>query len=361
MKEDFYSILGITDEEKKLKGSDFEKVLKKKYRKIAIENHPDKNPGNKEAEEKFKKASEAYSVLNDEKKREEYDNPMTGGANFSSNFNFNDFNIDEILKGFGFNPFGGFGRQGQTNVVYRGSNIRLKMKLTLEDMYNGVKKKIKYYRVNECKDCHGKGTTSESKVETCKHCGGTGRLYSNNGFFQTMTTCIHCGGTGKIVKNPCGKCNGKGVVRTEQEVEVNIPKGAFQGMQLSVQGFGNAPEKMNGQFGNLLIDIFDSDEKEKFVREGNDLYIDIEVPVIDAILGCNVVVETINGKKLTAKIPSGTEDGYTLRFKGYGMPKYGSNEYGNMFGEIKLKMPKKLTDKEREDLLKLKESDNFKT
>lgn len=356
MAKDYYKILGITDEEKKLKGEEFEKAIKKKYRKICLENHPDKNPGNKEAEEKFKDAAEAYSVLSDAKKREEYDNPMTGGMNFNSGFNFNDFNFDDIFSSFGFgNPF----RKDSTKVVYRGQNIRLKMQLSMKEMYDGVKKKIKYHRNNKCEICDGKGTSKDSKVERCPHCGGTGKLYSNNGFFQQITTCIHCGGTGKITTNPCPKCMGNGIVDTTQELEIEIPKGVFQGMQLTMRGYGHAPLKMNGEFGDLIIDIFEKNDGEEFVRDGHNLEKTIEIPVIDAILGCNVTVETINGKKLSAKIPSCTEDGYTMRFTGYGMPIYGANKYGDMYVEIKLKMPSKINDNEKKLLEDLKTMENF--
>ena len=351
MNKNYYDILGVS------KDATLDEI-KKAYRKIAIENHPDRNPGNKQAEEKFKEAAEAYSVLSDENKRKEYDNPVTGGNQFNSGFNFNDFNIDEILKGFGFGGTRGF--NANVKVVQRGSNIRLKMRLSLKDMYNGVKKKIKYYRLNKCDACDGKGTTKDSKVERCKYCGGTGRLYANNGFFQSMMTCNHCGGSGNVTTNPCPKCQGNGVAKTEQEIEINIPKGAFQGMQLTVHGYGNAPKLMNGQFGDLAIDIFNSDESEKYEREGNNLKTEIEVPVVDAILGCDVTVETISGKKLKAKIQSGTEDGHTLRFTGYGMPDYNTGRYGDLYGVVKLRMPKSITNDERKVLEDLRKKENFK-
>ena len=347
---DYYKILGVSKDASK-------DEIKKAYRKIAIANHPDRNPGNKEAEEKFKEAAEAYSVLSDDKKRAEYDNPASN-VNFNSGFDFNDFNIDEILKGFGFGGMGNMG--GNAHVVMKGSSMRMRVNLTLKEMFEGVTKKLKYKRLNKCGHCDGKGTTNDSKVETCKVCGGTGRIYSNpTPFFQSMSTCGHCHGTGKITTNPCGHCNGRGVVQTEQEVSIDIPKGAFPGMQLNLKGYGNAPDKMNGIFGDLIIEILPSDG-EKYRRDGNDLYFDMNIPVVDSMLGCNVTVETIEGKKLTAKIPCGTEDGYVMRFKGYGMPIYGRNGRGNMYGIVKLIMPKHLTQEERNALIKLKESSSFK-
>lgn len=352
---DYYKILGITDEEKKLQGDEFEKVLKKKYRKIAVEKHPDRNPGNKKAEEEFKAAAEAYSVLSDASKRAQYDNPMTGGMNFNADFNFNNFNFDDIFSSFGFgNPFG-----AHAQVIQKGASVRLRMPLSLKEMYNGVKKKIKYHRNNKCDNCDGSGTTKDSHVERCSHCGGTGKLFSQNGIFQQITTCPHCGGSGKVTVNPCPNCMGNGVVDTQQEVEIDIPKGAFQGMQLTLHGFGHAPLKMNGQFGDLIIDIVDKNENEKFVRDGHNLEMTIEVPVLDALLGCEVTIETINGKKLKARIPSCTEDGYTMKFAGYGMPKYGENGFGDLYAEVIVKMPKKINDKEKKLLEELKTMDNF--
>ena len=351
MAKNYYDILGVSK-------TATQDEIKKAYRKIAVKYHPDKNPGDKEAEEKFKEAAEAYSVLSDENKRKEYDNPMTGGDNFNSGFNFNDFNVDEIMNSFGFSFR--HGNMGGAKVVSRGANIRLKMYLTLKEMYDGVTKKIKYHRNNKCDACDGKGTTENSKIERCKHCGGTGKLYTVSGIFQQITTCHHCGGTGKVTTNPCPKCSGTGLMDTTQEVDINIPKGAFQGMQLTVHGYGHAPNKMNGSFGDLVIDLFEKGEGEKYEREGNNLNADIEIPVVDAMLGCDVTIETINGKKLKAKVPSGAEDGYTMRFAGYGMPKYGSNAYGDMFCTIKLKMPKALSQDERKILEDLRAKDNFK-
>lgn len=349
MAKNYYDILGVSK-------TATQDEIKKAYRQIAIKYHPDRNPGNKEAEEKFKEAAEAYSVLSDEQKRKEYDNPATQG-NFNADFDFGDFNIDEILKGFG---FGNMGMGGNGNVVMKGSNMRMRINLTLKEMFNGVKKTLKYKRLNKCGNCNGKGTTKDSKVEKCKKCGGTGKLYySPTPFFQQMTTCDVCHGAGKITTNPCPHCGGRGTVQTEQEVSVDIPKGAFPGMQLTVKGYGNAPDKMNGVFGDLFIDILPADG-EKYRREGNDLYFDMRISVVDAMLGCDVTVETIDEKKLTAKVPSGTEDGYTMRFKGYGMPVYGSNVRGDMYGVVKLVMPKHLTITERNTLTQLRQSENFK-
>ena len=353
MKKNYYEVLGITDDEKKLNKDEFNKVLKNKFRKLSKEYHPDRNNGSKDAEEKFKEVAEAYSVLSDEKKRAEYDNPLTNHENFASGFDFNS-DIDELLKSFGFN----FGHR-QHHYVSRGSNIIINLKVSLKDMYDGVTKKIKYHRLNTCDCCGGSGKTSDSKVEKCKYCGGTGSLFSTNGFMQTITTCHHCGGKGSVMINPCKKCGGRGIIDSVNNVEIPIPKGAVNGMRLSANGFGNAPDNMVGEYGDLFVNIVENNEDGKFIREGNDLYIDIDVPVIDAILGTTVTVDTINGKKLSAKIKGGTEDGFLLRFKGYGMPKYGTSEYGDMYGEVNVKLPKKLTNDEIKILNELKTHESF--
>lgn len=347
----YYDILGVSK-------TATQDEIKKAYRKIAIKYHPDKNQGNKEAEEKFKEASEAYSVLGDEEKRKEYDNPATN-ANFSSGFNYGDFNfshmnVDDILNSF-------FGRNGTTSqkVVYKGASKRIRLRLTLEEMYNGIKKTIKYTRKDGCSECGGHGSKDPSKKKKCPQCGGTGKVFSTNGIFQSLSTCNACGGSGYVLSDPCKKCNGNGILDKTQEVDVEIPKGAFQGMQLTVHGYGDAPLMMNGQYGDFIIDILEA-PNDKFQRDGNDLVTRIEVPVIDAILGCTVSIDTINGKKLSAKIPPYTEDGYMLRFKGYGMPIYNNGGYGNMIGIIKLKMPKTLNKDEFDALNHLRNNENFK-
>ena len=346
----YYDILGVSK-------TATQDEIKKAYRKIAIKYHPDKNQGNKEAEEKFKEATEAYSVIGDEEKRKEYDNPVTSG-NFKSdfdfaNFNFGHMNVDEILNSFG------FGSRNNAHIKYasKGSSKRIRLHLTLEEMYNGVRKTLKYNRKDKCNECDGVGS-KDKKTTKCNVCGGTGKIFNKNGFFQSITTCTHCGGSGVVFTNPCPNCGGKGIVDKQESIEIDIPKGAFQGMQLTVHKYGDAPLNMNGAYGDLIVEVLDT-PNDKYERDGHDLITKIEVPVIDAILGCTVNVETISGKKLSAKIPSGTEDGYMLRFKGYGMPIYGTSQYGNMIGVVKLKIPKKINNEENKLLTQLKNMENF--
>lgn len=362
MAKDYYKILGITDEEKKLKGDDFNKVLKKKYRKIAIEKHPDKQTGKtdaekKKAEEEFKEASEAYDTLLN--KREEYDNPK-GGFEFNGP-NFNGMDIDDILKGFGFGGMDfGFSSRKSHNVQVKGASIRVPFSLTLEEIYTGVTKKIRYKRLDTCEHCGGSGMTENSRRKTCKTCGGMGMVHSNNGFFAVQKTCPTCGGRGTFIENPCTHCKGIGVVEKTTETEINIPKGMLDGMSMVLTGKGNAPRHNQGTYGDLIINVRTLEHK-KFDSKGNDLYFPITVNVIDAILGREITIETIDGKQLTTRIPQGTNHTHKMRFKGYGLPKYNSNNYGDMIGVVNIIMPSELNNKEKEILEKLKEEEHFKT
>lgn len=354
MNKNYYEILGVEKNASK-------DEIKKSYKKLALKLHPDRQQGKsdsekKEAEDKFKEVAEAYSVLSDDKKRAEYDNP-------SSNFKFDGFGgsgFDDFMKGFGFdfnfNPFGG--NKGQKRVV-KGQSIRISLNVSLEDIYNGVEKNIKYKRMDKCPTCGGSGKGHNSRIETCSHCGGTGQLFQQNGFVQTITTCPYCKGKGTILINPCTTCNGDGIVPTDNTVKINIPKGAIHGVQLTMKGQGNAPLNCDGIYGDLLM-VINEMPHNKFERNGNDLYFELSIPIIDGMLGCNVEVDTIDGKKLSTKIPQGTEDGNQIRFGGKGMPIMNDNGYGNMIGVIKLKMPKTLSETEIQMLKQLKEQENFK-
>lgn len=362
MNKDYYKILGVSDDEKKLKGKDFEKVIKPKYKKLCLQLHPDKQQGKtdkekKEAEEKFKEVSEAYSVLSDENKRNEYDNP-------ASNFKFDGFGghgFNDFMSGFGFDfDFNPFGKKSNQKRVVKGQSIRLNLGVTLEEIYKGGEKTLKYKRMDKCPTCGGSGKGHNSRIETCNHCGGTGQLFQQNGFVQTITTCPYCKGKGTTLINPCTTCNGDGIVPTENTVKITVPKGVMNGAQMNVQGQGNAPLNCDGIFGDLLI-LFNEIEHDKFIRNNNDLYFEVSIPIIDGILGCNIEVETIDGKKLSTRISQNTEDGTKIRFSGKGLPVMNNDKvYGNMIGVVKLKMPNSLTNEEIELLKQLKEKENFK-
>lgn len=354
MAKDYYKILGITDEEKKLKGDEFNALVKKKFKKLSLQWHPDRcrdDSKKQEYEEKFKEIAEAYKVLTE--KRDEYDNPMNGGFDFSGFGGFGGMNIHDIMRNFG---FGGFGSQQET--VQKGSSIRVGMVFTLEELFNGVEKTIKYKRNDTCSTCGGSGRGPHTKEEQCPICNGTGFHVSHRGGWQQITTCPNCNGSGKILKNPCPSCGGSGLVTVEHEETITIPKGGFDGMSISYNGAGNACK--DGINGDLIVVIREA-EHERFVRDGHDLICDIHVKVLDAILGCETTVETIDNKTLKVKIPQGVTDGTKIKFRGNGMPVYGRNGVrGDMIGIIIIDMPNSLTDREIELINNLKEEKNFK-
>ena len=357
MKKDYYKILGV----KKDASQD---EIKKAYRKLAIKYHPDKNPGDKKAEEMFKDAAEAYEVLGDEKKRADYDNPasnfdfkMSGGPDFSS------MNMEDILKhmnGFGFDfDFGGSRKPKHVE----GSSIRITFKLTLEEMFNGTVKKFKYKRFEPCDTCGGSGMTENSRRRTCKSCGGTGSIFANGafgGFSLGMTqTCPTCGGSGYVLENPCTACNGHGIVEKKVQQEIKINRGTAHGQSYVFNGLGNFPPHGEGTPGNLIVSI-EQLEHDKFDRVGDDLIFDLEIPVLQAVKGCKMDVTTIDGKSIAAKIPPLTSEGTQLRFRGYGMPQFNSDIRGNMIGVVRLVMPEKLDEGDNRLLEQLCERDNFK-
>lgn len=348
-RKDYYNILGITEEEKQLQGKNFENVIKKKFKKLALTFHPDKQQGKsdqerKEAEEKFKEINEAYEILSDQKKRQEYDNPMNGFDGFQG------FNPFDIMNGFGF---------GMGQRMNQGRDLRVVVNLSLEELYSGVKKKIKYQRHVECKKCKGTGKVSNTRTEPCKHCGGTGRFVSQNGFVQKITMCPHCGGMGIYLVNPCPDCNGDGLVMETNELEITIPKGLVEGNQLTFKSKGSAPQGGKGAYGDLFV-LIKEIPHNVFEHHGNDLYFSIELPIIDAILGCDYEVKTIDGKTLTTKISPLIENGTQIRFANKGMPIYGYNSHGNMIGVVNIVMPKSISEEERALLKELKTKENFR-
>ena len=262
--------------------------------------------------------------------------------------------IGSVLERFDFD----FGRPKERNT--KGTSIRIPMKLTLEEMYSGVTKKVKYKRFEPCGHCGGSGMTSESKKKVCRSCGGSGTVFGGNSFMAMTQTCPTCGGQGYIIEKPCSHCHGHGIVqKVTDETEIKLNKGLLDGMNVILGGKGNFPPHGKGTPGDLIISI-QAIPNDNFDIDGNDLYFPIELNIVDAILGCNVDVNTVDGKQLTAKIPSGTSDGHKLRFRGYGIPIYGTNKAGDMLGIVKINIPKNVTEEEKELLLKLKEHENFK-
>lgn len=365
-KRDYYEVLGIS------KGAS-EDEIKKAYRKIAIKYHPDRNPGDKEAEEKFKEAAEAYDVLHDPQKRQTYDQfgfeGLSGGAGgFGGDFG-GGFSMDDIFSMFGDvfggrGGFGGFGGGRRQPAKYRGSDLRLKVKLTLQEISTGVTKKFKVRKDVECPHCHGTGAENGAQAETCPNCHGSGMEIRTQqsifGMMQTQTTCHVCGGEGTVIKNKCHHCHGEGIVKGEEVVEINIPAGVAEGMVVNVPGKGNAG-KHNGITGDIQVFI-EEEADDTFVRDGNNLLYNLLLDFPTAALGGTVDIPTIEGNTVKIKIEPGTQPGKTLRLRDKGlMPVQGyGNEKGDLIVNVSVYIPKTLTKEERQAVESFKDSDNFK-
>ena len=368
-KRDYYEVLGV---DKKASAEE----IKKAYRKKAIQYHPDKNPGDKEAEEKFKEAAEAYEVLSDPQKRQRYDQFGFAGMSGAGGFSGGDFSMQDIFSQFGdlfeswgmgggsFSSFfgGGGGRGGQR--VRRGTDLRVKVRLTLEEISTGVEKKIKVKKLVECKDCHGTGSADGSSGETCPTCKGSGRVVRTQrgifGMMQVQEACPTCHGEGKIIKNKCTHCGGEGVVRDEEIITIKIPAGVSGGMQIPVQGKGNAAPR-GGVPGDLLV-LVEEEEHKDLVRDGNDLIYNLLLDMPTAVLGGQVQIPTLTGDvKIT--ITPGTQPGKVLRMRGKGLPiidqyarQYGT---GDLLINVGVYIPEKLNKDEKKLIEQLQNSPNI--
>ena len=364
-KRDYYEVLGVNKNAS-------EDEIKKAYRKIAIKYHPDRNPGNKEAEEKFKEAAEAYDVLHDKQKRQQYDqfgfDGPTGAGGFGG-FGGTGMNMDDIFSMFGdiFGGragFGGFGGGQRGPQQHRGSDLRLKVKLSLNEVANGVTKKFKVRKDITCSHCHGSGAEAGSGTETCQTCHGSGVITHTTqsifGMMQTQGVCPTCNGEGHVIKNKCKHCGGSGVVKGEEVVEINIPAGVAEGMVVNVPGKGNAGMR-NGISGDIQVFI-DEEDNDIFVRDGNNLIYNLLLDFPTAALGGDVEIPTIEGTRLKVKIDNGTQPGKTLRLRGKGLPAvqgYGHG-MGDLIVNISVYVPKTLSREEKDALTQFKDSDNFK-
>ncbi len=370
-KRDYYEVLGVE------KNASAEEI-KKAYRKKAIQYHPDKNPGNKEAEEKFKEAAEAYDVLSNPDKRARYDqfgHAGMGGAAGNGGpfggFGSGGMSMDDIFSMFGdifgghdtnFGGFGsGFGESGSQKRRYRGSDLRVKVKLNFKEIATGTEKKFKLKKYVPCPHCHGSGAEGNGGMETCSTCKGSGTVIRTQqtilGRMQTRTTCPTCGGEGKIIKNKCKECGGEGIVYGEELVTVKIPAGVADGMQLSMGGKGNAG-KHNGVPGDLLILIEEEPNKE-LIRDENDLIYNLLLSFPTAALGGTIEIPTIDGK-VKVKIEAGTQPGKVLRLRGKGLPNVNGYGTGDLLVNVSVYVPEALSKEEKKALETLEESDNFK-
>jgi molecular chaperone DnaJ len=369
-KRDYYEVLGV---EKTATADE----IKKAYRKKAIQYHPDKNPGDKEAEEKFKEAAEAYEVLSNPDKRARYDqfghagmggaagNGGPFGGGFSGNMSMDDIfsMFGDIFGGRGGGGFGGgFGSAGAAQQRrYRGSDLRVKAKLSLKDISEGVEKKFKLKKYVPCSHCHGTGAEGEGGIETCPTCHGSGSVVRTQqtilGAMQTRATCPNCGGEGKIIKNKCKECGGDGIVYGEEIVTVKIPAGVAGGMQLSMSGKGNAG-KHNGLPGDLLI-LVEEETHPELIRDDKDLIYNLLLSVPSAALGDTVEIPTIDGK-VKVKIEPGTQPGKVMRLRGKGLPSINSYGKGDLLVNVSVYVPETLNKDEKNALEKMAASDNFK-
>ena len=359
-KRDYYEVLGVDKNAS-------EDEIKKAYRRIAIKYHPDRNPGDKSAEEKFKEAAEAYDVLHDPQKRQQYDQ---FGFDAPGGFGGGDFSMEDIFSMFGsvfgggFGGFSGFGGGGRSSErVYRGGDLRLKVRLSLQEVASGVTKKFRVKKDVVCSHCHGSGAEQGYAAETCPNCHGSGYTVQTKktlfGIMQTQGACPTCHGEGKIIKHKCPECGGDGVVKGEEVVEIKIPAGVADGMVLTVPGKGNAGPR-NGVAGD--IQVFISEEaNDTFIRQDNDLIYNLLLDIPTAILGGEVKIPTIEGKSLKITLEPGIQPGTTKRLRGKGLPAvkgYGSGN-GDIIVNISIYVPKTLSRDEREAIEKLRGSDNF--
>ncbi len=360
-KRDYYEVLGVS------KGASGDEI-KKAYRKQALKYHPDRNPGDKEAEEKFKEAAEAYEVLSDSQKRQRYDqfgHAGVSGAAGSGHFtNVEDIfsHFGDIFSDFGFGGFGGFGgRSSRGRQTSKGSNLRVKVTLTLEEIAKGAEKKLKVNKYISCESCSGTGARGNDGYTTCSTCHGTGQVtrITNTllGRMQTTSVCPECDGDGKIVRDRCLTCHGEGIVKGEEVIKINIPAGVGEGMQLNVAGKGNAARR-GGINGDLIV-VIEEHRHPELIRDGNDLLYPLFLSFPQAALGDTVEIPTVDGK-VKIKIDPGTQPGKILRLRGKGLPEINGYGKGDLLVNINIWVPKNLSKEEQKIIEKMNESSNFK-
>jgi molecular chaperone DnaJ len=359
-KRDYYEVLGVSKNATR-------DEIKKAYRKQALKYHPDKNPGDKKAEENFKEAAEAYEVLSNDEKKSRYD--RFGHAGMSGNgggFGGSGMTVEDIFSSFGdifgdaFGGFGGFSSGRKSRRVNKGTNLRVKVKLNLNEISAGTEKKIKVNKYVACTACGGTGAADSGSLSNCQTCHGTGHVtrITNTmlGQMQTTSVCPACGGDGKTITKKCPSCYGEGIVQKEEIIKINIPAGVAKGMQMTLSGKGNAARR-GGINGDLLV-VIEEDEHSELIREGNDLIYNLFISVPDAILGTNVEIPTVENN-VKIKIEPGTQPGRILRLRGKGLPEVNGYGRGDLLVNVNVWIPKNMTREESRIIEKLKESESF--
>ncbi len=367
-KRDYYEILGVGK-------SATQDEIKKAYRKLAMQYHPDRNPGNKEAEEKFKEAAEAYEVLSNDEKRAKYDryghSGLKGGQDFHSYQNVNDIfsHFSDIFGGaFGGSSifddfFGGSSthRGRQRSGGTPGSDLKITLKLTLEEIATGTTKKVKIKKYNKCSSCNGTGAKSSGAFKTCSVCNGSGEIRQVSrsifGQFVNITTCNNCGGSGKVISDPCSNCSGDGRVHDETTIKINVPAGVYDGSYMTLRGEGNAG-KNGGPAGDIIV-VFEELHHEFFTRDGDNVVYELFISYPEAVMGTEVEVPTLNGKA-KLKIEPGTQPGKFLKMREKGIQHLNSHGAGDQLVKVNIHVPKNVSAKEKELLKELQKMPNIK-
>ena len=357
-KRDYYEVLGVN------KGAS-EDEIKKAYRSLAKKYHPDMNPGDKEAEVKFKEVNEAYAVLSDSDKRSKYDrfghdafDPTSGGGGYGGfgGFSGADFDFGDIFSSF----FGGGGSSSSSraNMPREGDDVATRISISFEEAAFGCKKEVNFARIEECPDCHGSGAESQSDIEKCPECNGLGRVSVRQqtmlGYMQTQRTCQRCAGRGKIIKSPCKNCNGKGRIRINKKLEVNIPSGIDDRQNIILRGQGSAGLN-GGPSGDLIIEVRVREDKI-FERDGYNIYCEVPVTFAEATLGAEIDVPVLGGGTEKYRIPEGTQSGTTFTLKNKGIPNINTKRKGDLIIRVAIETPKNLNSKQKELLTAFAES-----
>ena len=359
-KRDYYDVLGVNK-------SASPEEIKSAYRKLAVKYHPDKNPGDKSAEDKFKEASEAYGILSDKSKKENYDNfghaafenGGGGQGGFGGFGGFNGSDFSDIFEDF-FGDFGGGGRRSnRRSSSNRGSDLRYDLSVTLEEAYAGKKQNIQFSTSEKCNTCKGNGSKPGHSPDRCTYCGGNGRVRTNQGFFTVQQTCPQCAGSGEEITNPCNDCNGQGNKQTSKKLAVTIPQGVDDGTRIRLSGKGEAGTR-GGANGDLYLFI-NVKSHELFKRSDENLFFECPISIADAALGTTIEIPTIDGGRAKIKIPEGTQSGKQFRLKGKGMPYMRGSGNGDLYVQIETEVPVSLNKKQKELLEQFRDIENEKS